>query len=1350
MSHINFVIPQSKSELLDSNDSIYRVRNVISIKELQPRLREAKQCFKDDGPEFIIDNFDIYYSILHHAQQLQTNTIMQVHEELHKAVTVLNNNINFLLEDKDNLNPEFNAKYINVIKMLLYVYTNVALLIEQNIESRRSQTIVKGKQRKQRTSDEFFDSFEKKAVLILLNNILEREINVFWDPPVVEEMFVNLIAEVCYRFLESPTIKSDKQLCTELFSTLGTLIKGYNHGVTFVIRIVQFIKIHEHLNHCVPDGINHLVKNYNCKSLIGDFVREITEWQTDEKFQDPQGARNCAAVLVGMSNVMPDLMIPEVMYLNRYLYEDSYTLRNSVLHVITEIVLKVLTKPNLTDEERESRDTFLSYLLEHVSDVSALVRAKVFHHWSRLQEENAIPRNYQTGVLEQAVVHLRDRAANVRKAAANCVTTFLSYNIYGSILQLDVVQESFDKKTKELNELKAQLQDSYVSKTKELSELFESKEEKLREVIAYELENEGEEDGESVVGKEHLPELVRLYVHEDKFKEAFELCSKGETLPEWQKLRENANREEEINLFVELIKTIFIDLSFGTANKDNETVRSDFASESDLKRLVELGEEVDCLGSAVSFLKVIDQAIKPMSDLLESVSIGDMQEATEFFVAAYKFNINNSLSGVLEMIKVMQRNEQDRKDYVLNAFKKIYLTTDSTSMKEHTTTIVESLIALLKMVPHENYQDLKLIISEWVCKGVLDNSIIDMLWQYFTKRVEVSEENSRAALCLLTMATMGRRTIGSKNVKLVAAVTFGQRGKDDILLLKAGCEFLQATAKEKQDITSTTPPFKVKATDPMWIDLKNLIMENYNKRSCFYNGMLSSAIACIYQLCSKPEKVCEDIVESVLQMLLTDLSNEPTLDTYSIMQLCHLLGELALKELNFLDESVYKELKRRNYIREERKCNTKNTKRSKVLQVQNASAAKRANNNSTASNVDDSVATNGDESTMEGAMADDTDAEFILNVLENNTVSESSGLGKLAYILTQVCKRSDLYDDVHIQGTSVIALLRYMLVSSKFCQKNIQLIFTMLEKTAYPEVKCNILIHYSDLIERFPNVVEPWTPRVYDRLRDSCVEVRKTTLFILANLILRDMIRVQGHISTMACCIVDREEQLRDMSKNFFTQLSHKGNNLYNVLPDIFSHLCDGKSLTEEDLKLIMKFLFGLIDKNKQMENLVERFCGKFRLTEDDYACRNIAYCLSLIQYNEKGLRNLLEGFGCYKNLLQNDDVYASFRHILSACKKSTKNEIKALGDELEEKINSGFETNEDGSTKLPTPNDGPSQPKSAFKKPKGRAPPKKVRKQKKAQSDSDDSDNDETPAKQLRQGTRRTPRRKIIDDDSD
>lgn len=156
------------------------------------------------------------------------------------------------------------------------------------------------------------------------------------------------------------------------------------------------------------------------------------------------------------------------------------------------------------------------------------------------------------------------------------------------------------------------------------------------------------------------------------------------------------------------------------------------------------------------------------------------------------------------------------------------------------------------------------------------------------------------------------------------------------------------------------------------------------------------------------------------------------------------------------------------------------------------------------------------------------------------------------------------------------------------------------------------------------------------------------------------MILVHGHISEMARCLVDEDVTLNSMSKNFFNLLSRKANNLYSVLPDIFSHLCDLEELDENDLRNIMKFLFGLVDKAKYMENLVDRFCAKYSIGENEKKCRNITYCLTLINYTDRGLIRLNENFNLYKHLVLDNEIYSFFKQILNNAKKNAaKNEVK-------------------------------------------------------------------------------------------
>ena len=176
---------------------------------------------------------------------------------------------------------------------------------------------------------------------------------------------------------------------------------------------------------------------------------------------------------------------------------------------------------------------------------------------------------------------------------------------------------------------------------------------------------------------------------------------------------------------------------------------------------------------------------------------------------------------------------------------------------------------------------------------------------------------------------------------------------------------------------------------------------------------------------------------------------------------------------------------------------------------------------------------------------------------------------------------------------------------------------------------------------------------MYARLHDESVSVRSNTLTVLTHLILNDMIKVKGQISDMACCIVDSVDRIAGLAKLFFSELSKKGNTLYNVMPDIVSRLSDPeKGVEEEPFRTIMKYIFGLIEKDKLLESLVEKLCLRFRATRTERQWRDISFCLSLFPYSDRSLRKLSENFACWSDKLHEDNVYDNIITIFGAVKK--------------------------------------------------------------------------------------------------
>lgn len=106
---------------------------------------------------------------------------------------------------------------------------------------------------------------------------------------------------------------------------------------------------------------------------------------------------------------------------------------------------------------------------------------------------------------------------------------------------------------------------------------------------------------------------------------------------------------------------------------------------------------------------------------------------------------------------------------------------------------------------------------------------------------------------------------------------------------------------------------------------------------------------------------------------------------------------------------------------------------------------------------------------------------------------------------------------------------------------------------------------------------------------------------------------------------------------------------------------------------LFFRYITSLIQKDRQMEALVEKLCQRFKLSTDERQWRDLAYCLSLFTYTERSLRKLIENMDCYKDKLHCTGVMESLTTLINNTSKMAKNEIKSLVTELSDKIEECF-----------------------------------------------------------------------------
>jgi len=173
----------------------------------------------------------------------------------------------------------------------------------------------------------------------------------------------------------------------------------------------------------------------------------------------------------------------------------------------------------------------------------------------------------------------------------------------------------------------------------------------------------------------------------------------------------------------------------------------------------------------------------------------------------------------------------------------------------------------------------------------------------------------------------------------------------------------------------------------------------------------------------------------------------------------------------------------------------------------------------------------------------------------------------------------------------MLCLIKFMCVSSGVCEKNLELIFHMLEADSDPIIKTNVLIGIGDLYHRYPNIIEKYLPLVYKSLSDKNNRVRKTCLMVITHLVLNDMLKVKAEISSIAVLIEDEDIRIQNMVKLFFHELNKKDPKaIYNLLPELIGRL----STEKVDSSVFLNFCENVlphIDKDKQSELLIEKLC---------------------------------------------------------------------------------------------------------------------------------------------------------------
>ncbi|CAK9809075.1 Condensin complex subunit 1 [Anthophora quadrimaculata] len=1332
----NFIIPVCKDELLQSRNGQYFVEKIVPIRMLPETLDKARSALQTNRANFILEHFDTFFSMLIHGNKVELTIILRGFNRLHKGMEMLVADMESIFEKGNQLAEEDRLRFLNVTKMLAYLYSWFICHIEEEISKEETNKFV-GKRKKSAKSDmdEEWESNREKA-LVYTYRLLQLPLQKLWQPPIVEDSFVVLLTKVCYKVLEHCRESKQKHIKQTIFEILGTAVKKYNHGISCVVKIIQLVKLHDVLASHIAIGVIHMMKSCGCNGLIREIMKEIDQSEPSES-----DSRNISIFLETIATSEPNLIIPILNDIMDYLTSEHYTMRNCTINILGIVVRKALTGDDLTQDQKDQRDECLNNLEEHILDNNAYVRSKVLQVWQHLCSEGAIPLARQGTLLAATALRLEDKSANVRKQALQLVRALLQSNPFAAKFNKTEISKSLEKE--EINLRK--LQTESVSKSPRgdnqrlelwnilLSEIRKA----LKEVINdgnRKDKKQGNKDEEENIDPNTAFEHVRQLMLKEKVFDAvtylWKVCVKLRQHPDIENLSPEAKEE---CLFLLLLKT-FMESENNSSNAKEDIDKSQSVDTSTNKEeIIAKKRVVNYLKNCLAFATELEMVIPIAEKLLFSTTASDAVEACTLLGTAYQFGVSGAAAAMRDALFQVFHRDQSVRNNIAVVYKDLYLNKNENNKSERqkALTCVKALIELLKRLEPGQSQALTQLILTWYNNNDINNEVLQVLWEKFSmKSSDTDSLDSRTALMLITMIAQAQDSIITGNLEVLIKVGLGPRAKTDLLLARDTCRALLAIKHKSDDIEKLS--IRYTNDHEMFKQILTILMENFtNTEEDGYVSFATDAINAIYHLANQPDHLMKQLLLDVyVRGQFNNNSFQHTVSCFLLSKLLYLIGHIAIKEMVHLDTSVYKELKRRDIIRKlkkdknssKQKNDSRRSRSLNTLQASTPSSARQILLNKETSMV---MEDNGEEA-VEGA-AEDADAEFINDTLENHVVTGDGLLVRFVPLVLDVCQYHDKYNNEDVQAAGALALCKMMTVSSSFCEESLQLLITILERSPYPGIRANILIGISDLTTRFPNQIEPWMKHIYGRLRDEDTDVRSTCVRVLSNLVMREMVRVRGQISELALCIVDKNTQIRQDAKQFFKALSQKGNALYNVIPDILSRLTDPNlDISEADFQEILKYILNLLQKEKQVDAIIDKICARFKLATTERQWRDFAYCLSLLQFSAKSIRSLIESLPLLKDKIHHKQVLRALQSVIEQTKKKPNTHAACI--ELEEKIEEllkGKENVEQSDSEVMPP---PPIPKSRkFDKSKKRA---KSRRHGNSSEEEEDSDPDITPIK--------------------
>ncbi|KAJ8099886.1 armadillo-type protein [Lipomyces tetrasporus] len=599
---------------------------------------------------------------------------------------------------------------------------------------------------------------------------------------------------------------------------------------------------------------------------------------------------------------------------------------------------------------------------------------------------------------------------------------------------------------------------------------------------------------------------------------------------------------------------------------------------------------------ALTFINSLHKASEIICSLLSAKNKSEVIEAMDFFVIADAYKLETAKMGIRKMLhliwtKANSDEGQGVQIHLVDCYKSLFFTApDEFSEGDSCTYIARNLISLTYGATAAELTSLEQLLYVMMKNKQLHELVIQKLWQvYGIQQRDISNAQRRGAIIILGMLAAYDSGIVVKELETLFHVGLGVHGKHDFLLARYTCVALQRITSSSQKLPNDHPILQRLVA----------VMDMYSENREWY-ALAEQAINAVYSLAKRPDLLCAEVIRRMTRVVFTrrepasPASTRPMSTTCALSQLLFLVGHIAIKQIVHM-EAYESEFKRRKAATEKER--------------------------------DEGPPK--DEMDLIAGTSEDDFTDAISHIREQELLyDEMALLPRFGKMVAEICSDNLKYNDPQLQISATLCLAKLMCVSSSYCEQNLPLLLTILEKSRDPVTRSNIVIALGDIAVCFNHIIDENTDFLYRRLHDADSIVQRTCLMTLTFLILAGQVKVKGQLGEMAKCLEDDDKSIADMAKMFFTELSRKDNAIYNGYTDIFSTLSADQGLEEDGLRRILKFLSSFIEKEKHAKQLAEKLAARLPRCESEKQWRDVTYALSLLPHKNDEIQKVVtEGF---------------------------------------------------------------------------------------------------------------------------